>query len=249
MARPGRRRGEALPPEGGATGERSEETRRKLVDATIGTLVADGFAGTTARAVATRAGCAQALVFYHFGSMNGLLLAALDAVSNQRRDTYEAVLARADTPVRLVEAAETVFRRDLDDGHTTVLAELLAGAASTPGLGAEVAVRLAPWTELARRALDAAFGGTGIEALVPTSELAHATVALLVGLELLGHLDGDRGPAEALFARAARLAPLLAALAGAQPSPGDGALAGAQPSPGDGALAGGQASPGGGEQS
>lgn len=219
MGRAGRRRGAAAAIEGAAPGERSGDTRRRLVDAAIGTLVAEGFARTTARAVAARAGCAQALVFYHFGSMSGLLLAALDAVSDRRRDAYEAVLGRARGPVDLIEAAETVFRRDLDDGHTTVLVELLAGAASTPGLGTEVAARLAPWTEVARRALDAALGGTGIEELVPTGELAHATVALLLGLELLGHLDGDRRRAEALFARAARLAPLLGALTGASAPP------------------------------
>jgi AcrR family transcriptional regulator len=213
MGRAGRRRGAAAAIEGTAPGERSRDTRRRLVDATIDTLVSEGFARTTARAVAARAGCAQTLVFYHFGSVSGLLLAALDAVSDRRRDAFEAVLGKARGPADLVEAAETVFRRDLDDGHTTVLVELLAGAASTPGLGAEVADRLAPWTEVARRALDAALGGTGIEELVPTGELAHATVALLLGLELLGHLDGDRRPAEALFARAARLAPLLGALA------------------------------------
>ncbi len=215
MGRAGRRRGTDAATQHGGAGERSGDTRRRLVEAAIETLVAEGFARTTARAVAARAGCAQALVFYHFGSVTGLLLAALDEVSDRRRDAYEDVLASSSTPADLIAAAETVFRRDLDEGHVAVLVELLAGAASTPGLGAEVAARLAPWNEVACRALDAALGGTGIEVLVPTSELAHATVALLLGLELLGHLDGDRRPAEDLFARAARLARLLGAVAGA----------------------------------
>jgi hypothetical protein len=50
-----------------------------------------------------------------------------------------------------------------------------------------------------------------------SGEIAHALVALYLGLELLSHLDGDSAPALALFARARQLAPLLD-LAG--PAPG-----------------------------
>jgi AcrR family transcriptional regulator len=37
-----------------------------------------GFAGASAREIARRADCNQALVFYHFGSVTELLLAGLD---------------------------------------------------------------------------------------------------------------------------------------------------------------------------
>jgi AcrR family transcriptional regulator len=43
-----------------------------------------GFAGASAREIARRADCNQALVFYHFGSVTELLLAGLDDVSTRR---------------------------------------------------------------------------------------------------------------------------------------------------------------------
>src|SRR5438093_1369574 len=57
-----------------------EETRAALVAAALETLKTEGFRGTTARAIAGRAGVNQALVFYHFGGVDELLLAALVAL-------------------------------------------------------------------------------------------------------------------------------------------------------------------------
>ena len=52
-------------------------TRDKLLDAAATALAEDGVAGVSARTVAARAGVNQALVFYHFGSVSGLLDAAV----------------------------------------------------------------------------------------------------------------------------------------------------------------------------
>ncbi|MGW9038956.1 TetR/AcrR family transcriptional regulator, partial [Streptomyces sp. NPDC055721] len=55
---------------------RSQETRDKLLDGALRTLVEQGIAKASARAIATTAGVNQALVFYHFGSVDELLAAA-----------------------------------------------------------------------------------------------------------------------------------------------------------------------------
>ena len=51
------------------------DTRAVLVAAAIGTLRESGFAAASARRIAARAGCNQALIFYHFGSVPDLLVA------------------------------------------------------------------------------------------------------------------------------------------------------------------------------
>ena len=53
------------------------DTRAALVAAAIDTLRESGFAAASARRIAQRAGCNQALVFYHFGTVNDLLMAPL----------------------------------------------------------------------------------------------------------------------------------------------------------------------------
>jgi AcrR family transcriptional regulator len=191
-------------------GGRSVETRRVLVEAAIATLKADGYAGASARAIAERAGVAQGLIFYHFGSVANLLLAALDAVSAARLADYGASVEQARTPGELVQAAAGIFDEDLDAGYVTVLVEMIAGASATPGLGAEVAARIGPWTEFAQQAIEKALAGSPLASLLPSHDVAHAIVALYLGLEMLSHLDGDRAPALALFAHAAQIATLFA---------------------------------------
>ena len=66
---------------GPAKADAASATRRALVDAAIESLRFDGFAGASARAIATRAGLNPGLIFYHFGSVADLLLAALAEVS------------------------------------------------------------------------------------------------------------------------------------------------------------------------
>src|ERR1035441_5527147 len=82
---------------------RSAETRRLLVQAAITTLKEDGYGGASARAIAERAGSNQGLIFYHFGSVANLLLAALDAVSSARMEQYGESVSSVGTPSELVD--------------------------------------------------------------------------------------------------------------------------------------------------
>ena len=197
---------------------RSADSRRALIDAAVDVLRHQGFAAATARGIAARAGCNQGLVFYHFGSVAGLLLAALDEVSGQRRKRYEQALAGVHGPGQLVELAAQIFAEDLDTGDAKLLVEMIAGTTSTPDLAAEVKARMTPWAQFAQAALAPMLDNSPLGAMVGTDEAAHAAVALYLGLELLSHLDGDRASALALFDQARRLAPLLALMAGAAPA-------------------------------
>jgi AcrR family transcriptional regulator len=220
----------------GAGGARSGPTRRRLVEAAVETLKQDGYARASARTIAERAGANQGLIFYHFGSVANLLVAALDAVSAERLEAYGDAAAQARTPGQLVEVATQIFQTDLDAGHITILAEMIAGASSTPGLGAEVAERIETWRAFARSAIERALEGTPLGPVVPAADLAHAVVALYLGREMLSHLDGDREPALALFALAKQLAILVEAITGptddptpADPTTADPSTAGEQP--------------------
>jgi len=193
-------------------------TRRALIDAAIESLRFDGYAGASARAIAARADSNQSLVFYHFGSVADLLLAALDEVSARRLRRYSAAVADVHTPAGIVAAATQIFREDLDEGYVTVLVEMIAGTASSPELGAQVARRIAPWRAFARDTIEAGLAATPIASLVPVDTAAYAVVALYLGMEMLSHLDGDRAPALELFDHAARFAALFAGAPAAAPN-------------------------------
>ena len=62
-----------------------QATKARIVAAAIETLKTDGFAGASARAIAKAGGFNQALVFYHFGSVNsthGSIRAVISARSS-----------------------------------------------------------------------------------------------------------------------------------------------------------------------
>ncbi len=200
MAKPGR-----ASQTGPAKAEGAVATRRALVDAAIESLRFDGFAGASARAIATRAGVNPGLVFYHFGSVVDLLLAALAEVSARRMARYAAAVDAAVTPSELLTVATDIFREDLDEGYVTVLVEMIAGAGSSPELGEKVAEMIAPWRRFAQRAIETMLSESPFASLVPVGDAAHAVVALYLGLEMLSHLDGDRAAALRLFDQASRL--------------------------------------------
>jgi len=196
---------------------RGDETRQQLIEAAIGTLKDHGFAGASARVIADRAGVNQGLVFYHFDSVIGLLLSALDTVSATRQVRYGEAVAGVTSLAELVEVASSIYREDLDAGHVAVLVAMIAGAVSTPGLGEEVAKRIEPWTGFARDAIAGALADSPLRTIVPADDLGFAVVALYLGMEMLTQLDGNQEPATALFGRAMSLAPLLGALGGSPP--------------------------------
>ena len=206
------------------------DTRAALLAAAIAVLSESGFASASARRIAQRAGCNQALVFYHFGSVNDLLVAALEDVSARRMAAYRGLLGRTGSLSELIAAARTVFEADLDAGHVRVLTEMISGAQSVPGLGERVAACLAPWRDFAETAVRDVLAASPVASLLPTEEAAHAVLAGILGLEMLASLDGDRGPALALFDRAQavgdmldRLRPLVALLnPGGTQKKGDG---------------------------
>lgn len=188
----------------------AQDTRQRIVEAALATLKQDGYAGTSARAVARTGGFNQALVFYYFGSVNELLLAALDATSDRRMARYQAALAEVQTLPELFRVAGDVYREDLAEGHITVLAELL----SAPDLRPEISARIVPWAAFTEAAIVRVLGDSPVAELVPPRDLAYGIVALYLGIELLTHLDGDDSRAESLFAAGTNVASMLGAFLG-----------------------------------
>lgn len=187
-------------------------TKARIVEAALETLRTDGFAGASARTIARRGGFNQALVFYHFGSVTNLLLAALDETSRRRMAAYHAALDQIHIPDELVNVALRVYQEDLASGHITVLAEMIAGSLSNPELKAEILNRMEPWIDFAEAAVRKALGNSPLAGTLPARELAYALVALYLGIEMLTHLEPDQKRVDALFSTARSIATVVASL-------------------------------------
>lgn len=191
---------------------RQPDTRLQIVGAALETVKQVGFAGATSRAIARTGGFNQALIFYHFGSLDSLLLAALDHTSEQRLARYRAALEEATTAEELVSVATRLYEEDRAGGHTTVVSQLIAGSVARPELAPQVLARMEPWLELCETALGRLADELGLRAVVPLPELAYAAATFFLGVNLLTHLDPEGNRTDALFERLRELLPLLAAL-------------------------------------
>ena len=197
-----------------ATG--GSDTRDRIVEAAIHTLKERGFSGASARAIARAGGFNQALIFYHFGSVNDLLLAALDATSARRMERYRNAIGSIRTLPELLQQAAVIYREDLESGHTKVLAELISGASSEHSLGPQVVARIEPWVAFAEEAIGRVIKRSPVESLVPVEDVAFAVVALYLGVELLAHLNGQLERVDRLIDAGNRLALLFAGMVPAQ---------------------------------
>jgi AcrR family transcriptional regulator len=193
-------------------GQPRDGTKATIVEAALETLKARGFAGSSAREIAKAGDFNQALIFYHFGSVQNVLIAALDLVSERRMRAYQPRFERAQTVPELAALARDIYREDLENGYVTVLGEMVGGGVSDLDLGRQVAARLQPWVDMVEGKVRALLAGSLFESMVPPRELAFAIIALYLGIDMLSHLDGDPARAEALLDFGVSAAPLAQAL-------------------------------------
>ena len=182
------------------------------MEAALKTLRTHGFPGTTARAIARTGKLNQALIFYHFGSLDRLLLAALDLTSAQRLARYRSALEKVQSLAEVVNVMSRLYTEDVEVGHVAAVQEMVAGGSSVPGLRPEVVARMEPWVTFADDVITRLLKGSFLESVLPTRDFAYAAVALYFGMETLTHLDQDRTRAESLFDTGRQLAPVADAM-------------------------------------
>jgi len=195
-------------------------TRDRIIDAVLRTVRDEGLVGTSVRHIARTGGFNQALIFYHFGSVDELLLAALERANERRIECFRERLEAVGSLTDLVRVAVDLHTRaDSDECNHSALSAIVAGWSTNNEHGPRVLEILRPWDELVTGALRRSLEGTPFAQLATCEHLAHAVSALFLGIELLSRLEGDGGQAAAgLFASledaADAVHPLLHVLAG-----------------------------------
>ncbi|GAC58472.1 putative TetR family transcriptional regulator [Gordonia hirsuta DSM 44140 = NBRC 16056] len=170
--------------------QRSAQTRRKLLDATVACLVDYGYAGTTTSKVAGRAGVTRGAQLHHFGSRQDLVSAAVQHLAAMR--TAEAVAqlgAVRDSGDPVGALLELIW--DLHDGPLFVASvELWVAARTDPVLREEVAAF--------ERTVDGAVAGAAAGLFAPDVErevlnFVYTAMDALRGILISGFIDPGSG--------------------------------------------------------
>ncbi|MFK4068797.1 TetR/AcrR family transcriptional regulator [Streptomyces sp. NPDC029674] len=170
---------------------KAQETRSKLLDGALRTLTEQGIAKTSARSIAAAAGVNQALVFYHFGSVDELLSAACRYGTEQRVSRYRERLAGIGSLSELLAFGREMHEEEREAGHVAVLGQLLAGAQTQPRLAAATAAGLALWIEEIEKVLVRVLSASPLGEFVDPVGLARAVAASFVGMELYEGVDAE----------------------------------------------------------
>jgi AcrR family transcriptional regulator len=168
------------------------DTKDRLRRAAIETVRDAGIAHTSARAIAGRADANQALIFYHFGSVHGLLAEACLQATHEQLAQWGPRLEATTSVPELVALAHELHAVEQARGNVAVLAQMLAGAQTDPQLREPTAAALGLWITEVRRTLHRLLDGSPLADLVDLDELARSVAAAFVGTELLDGLEDGR---------------------------------------------------------
>lgn len=80
-----------------ATLKKSEETRKRILEAALDTFRERGFEGATMREIATHASVAVGAAYYYFDSKDAIVMAFYERAQEEMRPTLDAVLLRSRT--------------------------------------------------------------------------------------------------------------------------------------------------------
>jgi AcrR family transcriptional regulator len=166
-------------------------TRDKLLEAAAVALAEDGVAAVSARTVAARAGVNQALVFYHFGTVSGLLDAAVrrsvdDAVAPYR-DRFREVTSLGE----LLEVGRELHEREARGGNVQQMAQVMAGAMRDETLAGAGRYAMDRWSTELEGVLRRVLPTTPLAGLLDPGGLSRAVAAGFIGLELYDQVDPD----------------------------------------------------------
>jgi AcrR family transcriptional regulator len=168
-------------------------TKDKLLTAAAASLREDGIAGLSARAIATRAGVNQALVFYHFGTLTELVVEAVRLAVDESAGFYRDQLGSVRSLTELLALGRELHLRERDLGNVAMMAQLMSGAQQDPALAGVAKYALGVWSAEIETVVRRVVDGSPVADLVDATGLARAISAGFIGLELYEGVDPDGG--------------------------------------------------------
>jgi AcrR family transcriptional regulator len=180
---------------------RGHATRLRIVDAARDVLVERGYADTSTRAVAERAGVQLSLVHYHFGSKQHLLVAVLDRENERLLERQQRLYAAPGPLAEKWRRACDYLDDDLRSGYVRVLWELWVAGLADAELAERWRVTMAGWRDLMESVFATWADELKLELPLSPRALASLVANIFQGIEielLAGVSEQDAPHREAL---------------------------------------------------
>jgi AcrR family transcriptional regulator len=176
---------ERLAPIGPAVSPPRARAVEAFLDAAERLLIEVGHAGITTRRLAGEAGLNQGLVHYYFGSLDEVLLQALERFTGRLIERQRAMY-EADAPfIEKWRAAMHYLEQDLAAGYPKIWLELQALGWNRPEIRERIAKVNAEWREVLTEAFEKAADEYGLEPReFPLDALVSLVMTFNQGIEL-----------------------------------------------------------------
>lgn len=185
----------------------SEETRTALMDAAVRLTATSGTRALTARGIAGEAGVNQALVYYHFDGVGGLVHAAYERATLAMLADYTADLATVRSFEDLYRVGAVLAGRAREDGSASLLSHVIAAAHTDPVMAEMLTESMGHWQRAIAGSVHRILAARGLDGVVDTEALTGSLAASTVGMLTMGALPGQ--PLGDPIAAVSGLPPLL----------------------------------------
>ena len=195
---------------------RSPETRGRLIDAAINTILEQGFYRASSNAIAERAGLSWGVIQYHFGTRENLMLGVLQEAAARLQQTLSAAVIEPAPLAGRLEQLSQVLAAYYGQPSFVAFTEVLLNLSRDPRTSERTRESLQRINEPVGRELGrltgAVLSGTGSDDEVTRSLVFHALRGLSISEVMLGAQPGVTSPSSGSDPLPALLAQALSGL-------------------------------------
>lgn len=167
------------------------DTKARILAAAFRRLASEGYVALSVREIAKDAGVNHALINYHFGSKDQLVIEVLDAANRRLLARQDGMYQGPGGYARKWAQARQFYESDLASGFVRVQAELWAASLSNPELREKFLPRLLAWKHRVREAVGAALTALDARGIVLPAPFTADTIASWISEFWLGMEFGD----------------------------------------------------------
>jgi AcrR family transcriptional regulator len=175
---------------------RGDATRGQILAAAAKVLSAEGYSGTSTRAVADGAGVQLSLVHYHFGGKSGLLLAVLEHENERLVERQQKLFAGQEPLAEKWRTACAYLQEDLRSGYVRILWELWVAGLTDEDLARRWREAMAAWRVLLEEVVERWAAEKDVALPMPPRALATLMANAFQGaeVEILAGVSEDEAP-------------------------------------------------------
>lgn len=169
----------------------SEETKVALMEAAVRLTATAGAKALTARGIAIEAGVNQALVYYHFDGVDGLLHSAYERATLAMISDYTGDLTSVTSFQELYQVGATMAEKARTDGSAALLSTIIAAAHTNEAMAQMLHDNMARWNESVSSAIGRILALRRLDGAMDVEALTASLTASTIGMMTLGSVPGQ----------------------------------------------------------